>query len=137
MIFESLITENQNVISTGAQGSIVTINIGGKDYALKLFKKSKSFSSIMKEAEFQLEAYNAGIAPAIYSVYQDEQSGILMEKLDETLDKIVEKQDCTLKKRQQKQLIHIFETLNRLNILHNDIKPNNIMSDMEREFENH
>ena len=54
-----------------------------------------------------------------------------MEKLDETLDKIVEKQDCTLKKRQQKQLIHIFETLNRLNILHNDIKPNNIMSDME------
>ena len=54
-----------------------------------------------------------------------------MDGMCKTLRDIVKEQDYSLTDNQQKQLLHIYKTLDEMKILHNDPRPENIMSDQD------
>jgi serine/threonine protein kinase len=98
----------------------------GKEYAVKVFKDSKSPTRIKKEVLLQNIAASSGIAPHIVD-YNTKGKYIVMDKLDKTLFEVFREQKGKLTKRQQRQIIQCFKQLDKCGIFHGDPNPCNFM----------
>jgi tRNA A-37 threonylcarbamoyl transferase component Bud32 len=112
---------------TGKEGTTFLIYIGSKEYANKTFNKSKSFKKIIKEAEMQQQVANYGLAPPVLGVNSGVPRSIIMDKMEDTLPGIIQKQKGVLSKKQQKAIFNLFKKMDNTNILHNDPNPLNVM----------
>jgi tRNA A-37 threonylcarbamoyl transferase component Bud32 len=118
-------TKLMQVGKTGKDGRVyLVVNDIGESYVMKMFRKNKNASAIQKEVDFQMRA--EGISPKIIE-YNVNEKYIVMEKLDKTLIDILEKQEGSLTLDQQKSIIKLYDSLDKLNIFHNDANPLNIM----------
>jgi tRNA A-37 threonylcarbamoyl transferase component Bud32 len=90
-----------------------------KEYAMKTFKKNKSSEKLKLEVKLQEMAAKEGISPKIID-YDTVGKYIVMEKMDKHLKDILETQNGLLSLTQQKQLISIFNTLDKAKVFHAD-----------------
>ena len=111
----------------GAQGVVYLVAFNnGLRAAMKQFKKTKSSARIKVEAEFQEKAFDAGIAPEVMHV-DLENKRIFMEPMQCRLVDVL-KRTCP---QFEDDLAHIMQTLDDIDILHNDGNALNLMLDDE------
>lgn len=109
----------EQIGNTGKEGITYRVLKNKTEYAMKTFKKRKSSSRILKEAELQQKASEADISPKIFDV-DSEKKFIVMERMDQHLTDKMLTQNGNLNVSQQKQLIKIFKTLDKIKIFHAD-----------------
>ena len=115
----------------GAQGVVYLVEFNnGLRAAMKQFKKTKSSARIKVEAEFQEKAFDAGIAPEVMHV-DLENKRIFMEPMQCRLVDVL-KRTCP---QFEDDLAHIMQTLDDIDILHNDGNALNLMLDDEDQTE--
>jgi tRNA A-37 threonylcarbamoyl transferase component Bud32 len=100
----------------------------GSEYAMKTFKKAKSGKKISEEVVLQKLCSDAGISPKVVD-YDTESKFIVMEKMEKHLFEVLNEQGGVLTMAQQKQILHIFKTLDNVGVFHGD---SNIMNYMYR-----
>lgn len=109
----------------GAQGVVSLVEFpNGLRAAMKQFKKTKSSARIKAEAELQQEAANAGISPDVMHV-DLEKKRIFMEPMDRRIVDVVQGSSEIF----SNDLRQIMQTLDDINILHNDGNALNLMLD--------
>ena len=91
----------------------------GRQYAMKTFRKTKSSTRLRLEAELQEKASILGIAPKVVEI-DTVSKYIVMEKLDKHLYDVLKEQDGNLTEDQQKQIIHIYKSLDEAEVFHGD-----------------
>ena len=97
----------------------------GKEYAMKTFRKSKSSSTLKKEAKLQKLAADEGVSPNIIDI-DTVSKYIVMEKMDgHLLDKIKKQGDMS--RSQQRQIINIYRKLDKAGVFHGDANLLNYM----------
>jgi serine/threonine protein kinase len=86
-------------------------------YAMKIFKNKKSIKKIKKEIKLLQKASSHNIAPKVidFSDYW-----FVMELMYERLFDVLAKQNNTLTNYQIDQIIYLYKSLSKINILHND-----------------
>ena len=92
---------------------------GGKHYAMKTFKKTKSSARLKLEADLQDIASNFDIAPKVIDVCTVHKY-IVMEKCDKHLVDVMKEQNGNLTEDQQKDIIQIFKKLDESKVFHGD-----------------
>ena len=128
----------ENYLTSGKKGkegtTFVATGKSGKEYAIKLFKATKSSNKLRDEAEYQMLAAEYGISPRVFAV-NTETKYIVMEKMEETIvdymkRKYPEKDSKKpLDVKQQKRIIEICEKLDCAKVVQNDGNPLNLMVD--------
>lgn len=98
----------------------------GKEVAIKVFKKKKKETSIIREAKLQKQASQSGITPRVIE-FDAEGRFIVMEKLDKNLFDYFKEQKGQLTLAQQKAIIRLLKKLDKCNIFHGDPNPLNFM----------
>jgi len=128
-----------NILKTlgtpGKEGTTYKVEIlsSSDQYAMKVFKKTKSPEKISKEALTQDFVASFDLSPKIYGVILEKslpQPGggkIIMELMDGLLEELLEEQDGELTKEQQYDLIRLSFEMDNIGIYHNDPNPLNIM----------
>lgn len=96
------------------------------EFAIKTYRKNKSLKSLAKQVDFQKRASNVDISPKIYD-YDIEGRLVVMEKLDEDLVDVITRQKGKLTIKQQREIINIFCSLDKLKIFHADANLLNFM----------
>ena len=91
----------------------------GKQYAMKTFRKTKSSSKLRLESELQAKAAAFGISPNVIEI-DTVSKYIVMEKLDKHLMDVINKQNGNITEEQQKQIIHIYKSLDLSEVFHGD-----------------
>jgi predicted Ser/Thr protein kinase len=115
----------QKLGEDGAQGVVSLVEFpNGLRSAMKQFKKTKSTARIQQEADFQQKAADAGIAPPVMHVDLANRR-IFMEPMQSRVVDVLKKGHENFKQ----DLLHIMQTLDNLNILHNDGNALNLMLD--------
>ena len=108
----------------------------GAEYAIKLFKSSKSSSKLQGEAAFQRLASAQGISPRVMAVNTTHKY-IIMEKLEETIVDYMKRTHPTegvkkpLSVAHQQRIIEICEKLDDAKVVQNDGNPLNLMMTKE------
>ena len=98
------------------------------EYVMKEFKEKKSFSKVREEVKFQIIASLYGLSPVIYEYGKKPRPYIIMDKMNGgTIIDVMKKQNGILTIDQQKQLISIYEILDRIKVYHNDCNIRNLM----------
>lgn len=117
----------QQLGEDGAQGVVSLVEFpNGLRAAMKQFKKTKSTARIQQEANFQQKAAEAGIAPPVMHVDLD-QRRIFMEPMQSRVVDVLKDGHAKF----TGDLLHIMETLDELDILHNDGNALNLMLDFD------
>lgn len=98
----------------------------GTEYAMKVFKKNKTTKRLVTEVELQKLCADAGISPKIID-YDTEEKFIVMDKMDAHLYDILKAQRGILTKIQQKQVLQLFSTLDKVGVFHGDANILNYM----------
>lgn len=91
----------------------------GEEYAMKTFRKKKSSTTLKREVELQKQASTTGIAPEVIDI-DTVSKYIVMEKMDKHLIDIMKNQEGDLTRYQQRQIIKIFQKLDRVGVFHGD-----------------
>lgn len=111
-----------------------------KKFAVKVFKNRKSSEKFKQEVAFLREASLNDISPKIIYPTKDNirknkfDKIIVMELLGDNLMKYLEKENGNLSVSQQKKIINLFKTLDKLGILHGDPNPLNFLLDKNGDF---
>ncbi len=114
----------------GAQGVVYMVEYpNGLRAAMKQFKRTKSAARIQAEADFQRQAFDAGIAPEVMHV-DLERKRIFMEPMRVRLVDVLKRTSP----RFEDDLIRIMKTLDDIDILHNDGNALNLMLDENDEL---
>ena len=114
-------------IGEGRDGLVYVVkNLYGKKYAMKCFKKDKSRNVIKKEYDMQDICSEYKICPKTIDLNLDKKY-FIMELYDSPLFKLIEQNNGILSEKHQKQIIHIYETLDKIKIFHNDPNISNYM----------
>ena len=92
---------------------------GGKKYAMKTFKKTKSSDKLRLEADLQDKASNFGICPKLIDI-DTVSKYIVMEKMDKHLIDVMNDQNGDLTQDQQEQIINIYTKLDESKVFHGD-----------------
>jgi tRNA A-37 threonylcarbamoyl transferase component Bud32 len=98
----------------------------GEEYAMKTFRKQKSSEKLRQEAKLQQIASETGVSPRIIDV-DTVSKYIIMEKMDKHLIDIIQKQEGSLSKAHQKQIINIYKNLDNARVFHGDANLLNYM----------
>lgn len=110
-------------IGSGIQGrTYVVLDKQLRDFAMKVFRNSKSATTLEKEYEYQKRAYNIGVAPKIYEC--DMRNKYLLMKL---MDSHLFEKGKVIFKKQQQQILNIYKKLDREGIFYNDPNTENFM----------
>lgn len=119
--------KGQQLGEKGKEGTtyLVTTN-NGKTYAMKTFRKQKSSSTLQKEAELQKLAADVGVSPNVIDI-DTVSKYIVMEKMDRHLIYQIEKQNRTVTRSQQRQIISIYQKLDKAGVFHGDANLLNYM----------
>lgn len=117
---------------SGKEGiTYLVVDLNGNEYAMKTFKKTKSHDNLRREALLQIRAAEVGVAPTIIE-YDTVSKFIVMEKMDRNLLDIIKKQNGELTKKQQNQIIRLFQSLDECRVFHGDANPLNYMQKGKR-----
>ena len=119
---------------SGKQGKDGITFIGkgpnGHEFAMKLFKKSKSIKTIQREVELQKMAAAERVAPRVYGFHPDTKF-IVMEKMSENIvqwkRRLHGDAKITLSEDIQAQLYALMLRLDKAAVLQNDGNPLNLM----------
>jgi serine/threonine protein kinase len=114
---------------TGKDGTTVLVTAvkNNQEYAMKMFRPSKSKKSIEREIYLHQRGATKGISPRIYD-FSLTGKYIVMDRLDTTLYEVFLNQKGELTLSQQKSIIKLFNVLDRIGIFHGDPNPLNFMS---------
>ena len=93
---------------------------------MKTFRKQKSSEKLRQEAKLQQIASETGVSPRIIDV-DTVSKYIIMEKMDKHLIDIIQKQEGSLSKAHQKQIINIYKNLDNARVFHGDANLLNYM----------
>jgi len=120
--------KNRQLGKDGKEGKVYAVSKpnGKKEYAMKVFKKSKSSKNIEMEGSLAKICYKAGLSPKIFEVNLVDKY-IVMDMYDKTILDLMKEQNYTLKVAQQKQLVKLFSDLDKIGVMHNDPNPLNIL----------
>ena len=111
----------------GKEGTCYLVeNRKGEQYAMKCFAKSKSPTTLQKEALAQKEVAKYDLAPKIKEVNEDEKF-IVMDYLDKNLFDIVKKNDGNIPDIYQKKIGNLITKLDETGVFHGDPNPANFM----------
>lgn len=110
----------------GKEGTVYEVTKGGKKYAMKCFKSTKSENRLQREGDFLKRAAKAGIAPKVVEINPEEHY-IVMELLEENLFDILKSTQGKLTEKIQKDMLAIFKKLDKEGIMHGDPNPLNFM----------
>ena len=111
----------------GREGkTFLVINEFGVEYAMKTFRSNKSVENLLNEVKLQRLCSNASISPKIVDV-DKKNKFIVMEKMDSHLLDEINSSGGRLSESRQRELIHIFKTLDKINVLHGDVNMLNYM----------
>lgn len=91
----------------------------GNEVAIKIFKPTKSASSIRREAELQQRASEAGLSPRVHE-FDGEGQFIVMDVMEENLFDVFRRQKGVMTTKQQKDVLRLFQELDRIGIFHQD-----------------
>ena len=104
----------------GKEGTTYLVKTkSGRKLAMKTFRKNKSSRTLIEEYEFLLQAGKEKISPKAKD-YDTVSKYIVMTLLDQHLVDYLKKHSLKLYKYQQERIIHIYNTLDKLKIFHND-----------------
>lgn len=110
----------QQLGEKGKEGTTYLVrDIMGYKYAMKTFKKSKSYKTLTREAELQSLAAEHGVAPKVVET-SEEGKYIVMELMDRHLIDTIRKKDGKMSTTFQKQIINLFKTLDMAGVFHGD-----------------
>lgn len=110
----------EQIGNTGKEGVTYLVKTnGGRYFAMKTFKKTKSSERLRQEADLQQIASKFGIAPKVIDI-DTVSKYIVMEKMDKHLVDVMKEQNGDLTEEQQKQIIHIFKKLDEAKVFHGD-----------------
>ena len=120
-------TTHSQIGNTGkdAKTYLVTDKLGD-NYAMKVFKKTKSGKKIADEVALQKICAKSGISPSVVD-YDTENKFIVMDKMDTHLFDVIKKQAGILTETQQKQVIRLFKVLDKIHVFHGDANILNYM----------
>ena len=144
---EQLVKEYEaspKLTQSGRQGkeglTVVMTASNGKRYAIKTFNAKKSLKRVAKEAELQNRVYNGGkVTAQVYAFGKSSVNGrpfIIMDAFNDTLEDWVKKRQkikdrkrevFVLSEKMQKSILNAYKTMDKLDILHNDPKLDNLM----------
>jgi serine/threonine protein kinase len=127
-LFEGYIIDGQ-LGKSGAQGTTYHVTKPGnpeKLMAMKTFKKTKSSVKIQKEGDLQNIAYKNNLAPRIYEI-NPEKKFIVMDIMDGTVKDYLTKLGGRLTLEDQKEILKICNSLDKIGLYHNDPNPLNLM----------
>jgi hypothetical protein len=146
---EQLVKEYEaspKLTQSGRQGkeglTLLMTASNGKKYAIKTFGKQKSLKKVQQEAEIQNLVYDSGkVTARVYAFGKSSVNGrpfIIMDAFSETLEEWVKKQRearneeggiVKLSEKMQKDILNTYKTMDKINVLHRDPKPDNFMID--------
>ena len=128
--FENINFKDSEILGQpGKEGTTYLVNIDGKEYAVKTFRKNKSINKLKKEAEFQRMGALVGVSPKVYYV-STKNKYIVMDKLDTRLKDYLENNNYeVVPDHINKRLDEIFNKLDEIRVLHNDGNILNFMLD--------
>lgn len=109
-----------------ARTFLVYDNKTKREYAQKSYRKNKSSDAIRREYDFQQRAARKGISPEVIDCDTITKT-ITMEKMDYDLIDLIQKQKGKLNRRQQEDIVDLFEDLDDLGIFHADSNSLNLM----------
>lgn len=98
----------------------------GCTYAMKTYRSNKSSDKLLEEVEFQMECSAHGISPKIID-FSAEDKYIVMEKMDGHLFDEDAVAIEPLTENQQRDILRIFRTLDKVNVFHGDANILNYM----------
>lgn len=96
------------------------------EYAMKKFRSNKSGEKLLKEVSFQRKCSEVGISPKIVD-FNISEKFIVMEQMDYHLTDEITFNGGLLSDKRQKELINIFQKLDKLKIFHGDANLLNYM----------
>ena len=117
-----------------ARTFLVYDNKNKREYAQKQYRKNKSSTAIRREYEFQERAAKKGLSPRVIDCDTIAKT-MTMEKMDYDLVDLIQKQKGKLTKKQQEEIIRLFEAMDDLRIFHADSNSLNLMYTKENELQ--
>ena len=112
---------------SGKEGTTFLVkDKSGNEFAMKIFKSTKSRNTLKKEAEFIEAAASISVSPKLIE-YNRCYKFIVMEKLDTNLFDLLKKNKGHLTITQQKQIVSILKKLDKIKLFHADPNPLNFM----------
>jgi len=115
-------------IGSGRSSNVYEVKnkITGKIYAMK--ELSKYYKRIIQDIDYQNIAYKNNLAPKIITYYNDGKNQIIiMEKMMYTLKEYIEIKG-KLTNKEKNNLIKLLKELDKINIMHNDIIKQNVIT---------
>jgi len=111
----------------GKEGITFLVQLkNGEEFAMKTFRKQKSSDRLKKEVVLQTIASNVGVSPVIYDT-DTVSKYIVMDVMEKHLVDSLKKQNGTLTKNQQKQIILIYKKMDEAGVFHGDANLMNYM----------
>jgi len=112
---------------TGKEGTTYLVqNKAGEYYAMKTFRKQKSSATLQREAQLQKLVANLDAAPQVIDI-DTVSKYLVMDKMDRHLLEVISKQNNTLSKSYQKQIIVIYKKMDHAGVFHGDANLLNYM----------
>lgn len=111
-------------LGSGKEGITYLVKTSRREYAMKTFRPNKSVQRLVKESELQKQA--KGLSPIVKET-NTMLKYIVMDKLDETLVDIINKNRGKLDDVTQRQIVDIIDGLDDIGIFHADPNPSNFM----------
>jgi len=119
-------------IGEGKEGTVYLVkDKKGKELVMKTFRPAKSSKTLKLEYSLQKKASKQGVCPKVLD-YDTVSKYIVMEKLDEHFIDVVKKQKGEITKEQQKQILKLYEGLDKAEVLHGDANLANYMMKGDR-----
>lgn len=129
----------------GKEGTVYLVNMAINDadmgvgvintYAMKVYRKKKSYAKILEEARFQQIAARCGIAPKVYAIMKEsvkldvDGPAFIMDLAGERVIDRIKKQQGILTPNQQFNLLKSALELDKCGVRQNDPNPLNFMFD--------
>ena len=115
-------------IATKSKNSTIYLvsTTNGTKHVMKVFRKHKSSTSLLKEIELQMLAIAERASPTILetdTVFKY----VVMDRMERNLGDILKEQNGTLSRTQQKQIIHLYKKLDSAKVFHGDSSISNYM----------
>lgn len=131
MISDGDFTYVQKDYASGKEGCIHVIDINGTKCVLKQFKKTKSENRVRREADFQLAAWNAGVAPEPFAIDLRAKRIFMCGIESRLVDIAKQRNPPALTANEQLQIVLCMKKLDSIGILHNDGNCLNVMCQLE------
>ena len=99
-----------------------------KEFALKVYRKSKDKQEILNEIKNQIKCSNISLSPYIYNLFSiGNKTAVVMEKLPELFTTNVVKNKGIITLKKQKEIIKLYNNLDKIGLYQSDPNLLNLM----------